>query len=71
VIRQLIPDLCSIITKGFQAIPGSSASGKAAVLIDFLLLFCFYYACIIIATFSVCLSITQIYKLHQFNKNNA
>jgi hypothetical protein len=26
----------------------------------------FYFACIIIATFSVCLSITQIYKLHFF-----
>ena len=37
-----------------------------AVLIDFLLLFCFYFACIIIATFSVCLSITLIYKLHFF-----
>ena len=33
------------------------------MLIDFLLLFCFYFACIIIATFSVCLSITLIYKL--------
>jgi hypothetical protein len=37
-----------------------------AMLIDFLLLFCFYLAYIIIATFSVCLSITLIYKLHFF-----
>jgi hypothetical protein len=36
-----------------------------AMLIDFLLLFCFYFACII-ATFSVCLSITLIYILHFF-----
>jgi hypothetical protein len=41
-------------------------SVSIAMLIDFFLLFCFYFACIIIATFSVCLSITQIYKLHFF-----